>query len=114
MQNYVANVNNGTTIAQNTVVFGTNLLTTAGLVGADTPHKFRVIVALSTASGVLNITIDGTHYYALNSGQALGQNDIYEFDIDGLLSTDSINFQFSNSSGATIGIFRVIDIINEG
>lgn len=102
----------GTPFAQNANFFINDLIPKGGPGGND-PTKFRVTLFVTTANAVLQMRVDATHFAAYNSGNALTANAWNMFDLH-VRPGDTINFQFSNVGGATIGAFRVDELDNEG
>ena len=63
--------------------------------------KLIIQVSITTAQ-IIQVTLDGTNYDALNEGTALVANSLYRFEID-VDNTMTFNIRTPDAAGATIG-----------
>ena len=84
----------------NTDIFASDLPS-----NASAHHGGFIKVLVSVATGaVLNATLDGTNYTALNGGTALTADVLYEFNFP-VSSDDVLNFQVGTT--AVLDVFKV-------
>ena len=104
---------------QGSLAQGTNkvadveFLTTDVSVGlrSDRSGKLRTTISMDV-SAILEVTVNsGTTWNELNSGGALGANQLFVFDVP-IFSGDLVNFRYKAT--ANINIFRVDEVLMEG
>lgn len=70
----------------------------------------EVIVTISVDTAVaIEVTLDGTNYDTINSGQALVADSIYAFSFI-LLKADAFNIRTPTTGGCTVNICRVQEL----
>jgi len=95
---------------QNTEWFATDL---SPVVLAPKTAKFRITVSCS-ATVIVEITLDsGSNWTALNSGTAIGADEIFLFDVP-VRNGDTFNMRTPTAGGCTVDICRIETVTGEG
>lgn len=80
-------------------------------VDAGKAMRFILQIAVSVTAAVVEITLDGTNFKALNKGVALNIGQLYQFDVFAK-NGDAFNVRASNTGGTTVDIFYLVADLN--
>ena len=95
-------IDDGATEAQNAEWFATDL--------SPSNNGFFTLEISVSAAVVIEVTFDsGTNFTALNSGVALGVDQLFLFDVYVRLG-DTFNIRIPTAGGATVDIGRVYQV----